>query len=211
MVGNDIVDLGDADCRAAATHPRFDERVFTAGERRLIESSAAPEPMRWLLWAAKESAYKLLRKLDPSLAFVPCRLTVQPQSVVSDRSHPTKDGDLMQAGTVRHGSGCVRFRVVRNVDALHVIAQLPQGSGRALLAMVGETQSECPSVAVRRMAIEAIAAQSGVRAQELRIVREGGIPRLHWRGRRVPIDVSLSHHGRFVAFAATMDLRRGAA
>lgn len=211
MVGNDVVDLGDPDCRAAATHPRFDERVFTAAERRLIESSAAPQPTRWLLWAAKESAYKLLRQLDPAFAFVPRRLSVQPRSVLSDRSRPAGDGGLIQAGTVRHGNGGVTFDVVRNADALHVIAQLPQGGGRALLAMVGETQSECPSVAVRRLAIEAIAAQSGVRAQELRIVPEGRIPRLHWRGRRLPIDVSLSHHGRFVAFAAAINPRRGAA
>ena len=40
MIGNDVVDLGDADSRIAGHHPRFDERVFAPAERALI----APAP-----------------------------------------------------------------------------------------------------------------------------------------------------------------------
>ena len=32
MIGNDVVDLGDDEAREGAQHPRFDARVFTAGE-----------------------------------------------------------------------------------------------------------------------------------------------------------------------------------
>ena len=34
MIGNDVVDLGDADTRPGAQHRRFDERVFAPSERR---------------------------------------------------------------------------------------------------------------------------------------------------------------------------------
>jgi hypothetical protein len=61
------------------------------------------------------------------------------------------------------------------------------------------------------MAIAAIAAALGVAPGELSIVREARIPRLWRHGEPVPIDLSLSHHGRFVAFAAVESLRWSAA
>src|SRR5437867_200164 len=62
MLGNDLVDLGDADSCAAALHARFDGRVFDPVEREWIAASPHGERVRWLIWAAKESAYKAARK-----------------------------------------------------------------------------------------------------------------------------------------------------
>jgi hypothetical protein len=59
------------------------------------------------------------------------------------------------------------------------------------------------------VATDAIAARLAVAADELRIVRQERIPRLQLRGAPLPIDLSLSHHGRFVAFAALMPFRGG--
>ena len=65
MIGNDVVDLGDAEVQPGATHPRFDARVFAREEREALRASGAPNRLRWILWAAKEAAYKAARKLDP--------------------------------------------------------------------------------------------------------------------------------------------------
>ncbi len=59
MVGNDIVDLGDAETCNGPSHPGFDARVFAPVERRALAASPAPNRLRWSLWAAKEAAYKL--------------------------------------------------------------------------------------------------------------------------------------------------------
>src|SRR5439155_10573151 len=64
MIGNDIVDLGDSESHAEGRHPRFDGRVFDETEHALIDATPEPERVRWLLWAAKESAYKAARKED---------------------------------------------------------------------------------------------------------------------------------------------------
>ena len=69
LVGNDVVDLHDSESRPGALHPRFDVRVFTPDEREAL--SAAAYPLRWTLWAAKESAYKVAKKLDPTVRFLP--------------------------------------------------------------------------------------------------------------------------------------------
>jgi hypothetical protein len=213
MVGNDVVDLADQDCQPGRTHARFDRRVFSPSELCLIQTSPAPVRMRWTLWAAKESAYKLLRKLDPHVGFAPSRFVVQLDRVAraDGRFLGEVDGDGLTTGTVAHGNRCVSFRAVADPEALHVIATDHRGQSRRLLAGVAEASAESPSSAVRRMAIAAIAAALGVAPGELSIVREARIPRLWRHGEPVPIDLSLSHHGRFVAFAAVESLRWSAA
>ncbi|MFB3117247.1 MAG: 4'-phosphopantetheinyl transferase superfamily protein, partial [Myxococcota bacterium] len=73
LVGNDVVDLHDPETLQEALHPRFDARVFTSVELEALSvsapASASRHELRWTLWAAKESAYKLAKKLDPSVRF----------------------------------------------------------------------------------------------------------------------------------------------
>ncbi len=77
MIGNDVVDLRDRDARPETLHPRFDARVFSPAERLALERSEDPDRQRWRLWSAKEAAYKLARKLDPSSTFSPSRFEVE--------------------------------------------------------------------------------------------------------------------------------------
>ena len=77
MLGNDIVDLRDAESRPESFRPRFDERVFTHEERRAIARDQRPLIRRWAHWAAKEAAFKLGKQLDPEFVFAPGRLQVR--------------------------------------------------------------------------------------------------------------------------------------
>lgn len=64
MIGNDIVDLAKADC-----HPRFAQRVLCDAEWLRYQAISDPEQQRlflWKSWAAKESAFKALRRLRPA-------------------------------------------------------------------------------------------------------------------------------------------------
>jgi len=63
MLGNDVVDLLDAESQPETFRPRFDERVFTEAERSEIAKSSRPLALRWALWSAKEAAYKLAKAL----------------------------------------------------------------------------------------------------------------------------------------------------
>ena len=60
------------------------------------------------------------------------------------------------------------------------------------------------SEAVRQLAIARLSRLLAVAPEELAIRREGRIPALWLRGCRSPADLSLSHHGRFVAFACRL-------
>lgn len=189
MIGNDVVDLGDAETREGATHPRFDERVFSAEEREALATSGAPNRLRWLLWAAKEAAYKLGRKRDPALVFSPRRFAV--------RLAP----DL--TGVVRYEGCGVAVRVSDEQGALHAVASEAPGS-EWLAGVAAIDPNEDASSAVRRFAGERIARSLRVPTDSIAFDRVGRVPTLRVAERPHGVDVSLSHHGRFIAFACDL-------
>jgi phosphopantetheinyl transferase (holo-ACP synthase) len=191
MIGNDVVDLGDPESGAEALHPRFDGRVFDGTERILIEASLHPERTRWLLWSAKESAYKAARKEDPGTVFSPVRFVVR------------IEGEARASVAV----GARRFHVdlVAQVDHVHGVARGardPSGAVSTALAKLPERSGW--NEAVRRLAIATLSPLLGVEPEHLAIHRDGRIPTLWIRGTRSAADLSLSHHGRFVAFACRL-------
>jgi len=175
-VGNDVVDLGDPEARLDALHPRWAERVFTAAERRALDLSPAPARHRlhWALWAAKESAYKARERLDPRTAFSPRAFEVE-----------------LFALEVRH-----------EAEFVHAVAIAPavttRGSAAVLVARVERARGE-PGSDVRAAATAALAESFGADAFGLRITGLPPVARLE--AAELSVDVSLSHHGRFVAFA----------
>jgi hypothetical protein len=191
MIGNDVVDLGDADSRIAGHHPRFDRRVFAPSERDLIEAAPDAERVRWLLWAAKESAYKAARRLDARTPFSPVHFVV---SLVSetvarvDGAGGPYDVDLDAGAELVHA--VARARDVGSATVYSAVARL--GPGGAAIT---------PSAAVRRVTVTTLAHLLDVPEDDLAIDRDGRVPWLRVRGRPAAVDLSLSHHGRFVAFA----------
>ena len=196
MLGNDVVDLGDPGTREGATHPRFDARVLARSEREALAREPAPRRLRWALWAAKEAAYKAAKKRDPRTVFSPRRFVVA--------LRPARDGGL--EGAVRHGRLRLAVRVEVGADAawVHALAGDPLPEPGALCAGLLELAPDEADAgrAVRDAARRALAPRLGVDPGGLVFVREGRVPRLRLHGAPAAVDVSLSHHGRFAAFAA---------
>ena len=70
-IGNDIVDLRN---REPPLHPRYLERVLAPSEQDALRDS--PDDL-WVYWAAKEAAYKTLRRIRPGMGFHPRELVFQ--------------------------------------------------------------------------------------------------------------------------------------
>jgi hypothetical protein len=192
-LGNDVVDLADAEARLEGLHPRFAERVFTPAEREALEASRERPVLHWALWAAKESAYKALARVEPRTVFAPRAFEVELPA-------PPRDG-VPAAGRVRHGGRSFALEVCRRGDALHAVAWDEESKGPgdgALLWQVAIADGE-PGAAARRLGARAI----GVMLPGHESIRIVGRPPLAV-GATGPLDlvVSLSHHGRFAAFAA---------
>ena len=189
-VGNDVVDIRHPLCQPDAIHPRFDTRAFSAREIALIAATEKAHQMRWSLWAAKESAFKALRKLDSRIRFIPRDFAVQLSGGRAEVSH-------------RLG----RFGVwLDHTDQwVHALAsQAGEKPGFRLdgdsLAAAGSTE-EGLGERVRRLASSALGGLLEVTPSEIEIVSVDRVPRCLWRGDPLPYDLSLSHDGRFVSCA----------
>jgi phosphopantetheinyl transferase (holo-ACP synthase) len=191
MLGNDVIDLGDPETRPGARHPRFDARVFTREERAALALAADPERLRWSLWAAKEAAYKCLKKLAPGTCFSPVRFAVRLS--------------VEGTGSVDFGGRRLRVAILSQGDALHAVATGGADPERTVLRVLSElpvtADSAGASEAVRALARDAAASQLGCAPGELELSREGRVPRLRRHGAKHALELSLSHHGRFLAAA----------
>lgn len=187
MVGNDIVDLQDPEAQPRSRHPRFDRRVFTDDELRQIEESRCPNRKRWLLWGCKESAFKLVKRRDPTVVFSPRAFEV--------------GVDCSQTARVSHRGESVSLVITRHGDAIHAVATWEQQNHLRIISEVGTTVSD-PSCAVRRLARHRLARAFCCTPAEIEFTSgPGRIPVLRVGGRESMGFISLSHHGRFVAFA----------
>lgn len=192
------------------------------------EASDADHALRWAHWAAKEAAYKLLRQRDPAFVFSPIRLearfdaparggplgstrsgrlTILPGPVPGE---PSARGAGSPAPIPDASAGhppAIELASFETRDYVHVLA-LPagarwQGVVTAIEPLAGPlfAAGEPPSSAVRKLALCGIAEALGIERARLAIGRRGRIPIVELDGERTPIALSLSHHGRYVAFA----------
>lgn len=204
-VGNDVVDLRDPANQPDAIHPRFDRRVFGRVERDALAAgpAATRHVERWKRWAAKESAFKLIRQIHADAPFHPRELVVSGVTATSARIEAPPLGRTLA--------------VVFDVDdeRVHAVATDPDDRRRPDGAPAGEVRSglrqrsggpgiETPEREVRRCAARALAEWLVVEAASVRIEPAGPGDRrpVARAGDLVlPADVSLSHDGRWLAWA----------
>ncbi len=197
MLGNDIVDLSDLETQPGAQHPRFDQRVFTEEERAGLKRHAAPHRLRWSYWAAKEATYKWLRKQDGNVIFSPRRMSVSMES------------DSLERCEVQVGKDRVVVEFLQHDEFVHALVHEGGTSLSAgpLIVHVErmadrEVAADRASKRLRELVIARFSEELEIDAKNLRIVREGKIPRLECKKVMLEVDLSFSHHGRYAAFAA---------
>jgi len=202
MLGNDVVDLADAETLVSALHPRFDARVFTAAERDAIAQSTSANELRWSFWAAKESAYKLMRKIDCKVIFSPQKFCVHL--------------DAWGAGTVAFVEQLFSVQVSRVDFALHAVCTLQNDTHCAWISKVAEIEALkavdetqlSPSDAVRRLAMQEVAKVQDWDLTQLSVEKNSArIPGFCYAQERLAASLSLAHHGRYVAFACALPSR----
>lgn len=222
VLGNDVVDLRHPRCAGKTRDRRFMERVFTPEEAHAIEDAEEPEQAIWIVWASKEAAFKVVSKIlgDPppfrhsqfqfqrhpstapvegSVTFegteIPVRIEVLPERVHALAWHPESAADGIHS----------------EVKLLPDLEQPPgprwEESLRPRFTDVEWRSIHRPdSALVRLKARRHLSRILGVDETVIEIVCDEGPPgqmppKVLVEGREWTGDLSLSHHGRFLAWA----------
>jgi hypothetical protein len=88
-------------------------------------------------------------------------------------------------------------------EFVHALARAGESAGEPC-SRVAPFVGEDASAAARALACGALADRLGVARERLSIAKRGRIPVLCADGAPAQADLSLSHHGRFVAFACEL-------
>ena len=212
LIGNDIVDLKSPEATGKSRDVRFISRTFNARERDFIFNSSNPDTMLWALWSAKESAYKAVSKSDPAVSSAPGKYPVQPDAL-------TPAG--IASGKVGSPAGPVQVKIDFCPEYVHCVGIFgPKAMFSSFLYGVEpigsanmpekKSISEIESRAVRQLATKEIAAFLHVPAQDIFIIRQKKEhvllpPEVHVKNHPTPADISLSHDGRYAAYAFLPD------
>ena len=205
------MDLTDPHNMGKSRDTRFVNRVFTPREQELISRAEGQDAVLWALWAGKETAYKLVKKHDPSATSVP-RLYEVSLNCAEELVRLSPVGDTL-TGFVDTPYGRIEIKVFITSDYAHCIATT---SGLDEMdALVWHVKRISPdsqaspdyeSAFVRKALRERLSAHYGESPEniEIRRVKSSsglGPPFVCIDGERAAIDVSLSHDGFLAAYA----------
>lgn len=220
-VGVDVVDLADPRAAGRSGDQRFLDRVFSPHERERIRASPDPDLEVWILWAAKEAAYKVVSKLlaEPPVFRHAAFQVMDPPGAGAARM---VYGELELALDVGVDTRRVlvwgwngqapeilvaRSRVETAVESLGLSLELEEWEGERFRPQERDAIHGLPSALVRLLARRDAARMLRVDESRLAITCPPGHkglrpPYLEMDGRRLPdVDISLSHDRAELAWA----------
>lgn len=223
LLGSDIVDLLDPDCTLDGLHPRFISRAFHPSEEELASTLVRTGDRRafWLLWAAREAAYKAQTQAFPHLPFVWPSYEVRPTS--AGRFQVTTPLGTLVGLEISGPETCLHVVVVASVEGEAAADPTPRASAVLSDALAGADErvvvftAECePSILgkdgrptegelIRHWALDRLRDHLRVKAAASILTDPQGAPYFTVQGIRRG-TLSLSHHGRFLG-AAYLDER----
>lgn len=206
-IGNDIVDLAFSGTFFDDHYGRFLNRILTDEEQAALKSSSLPKHFLWVFWAAKESAYKAVARYFPRVSsspknyrvsFLPCADSPVLCGTVATPAFPVRVQAFLQDDYI-HCLGISGARADFGRVAAGVCRMVPEGGSDAI-------RPDQESRMVREAAKNRIAQLTGRRISRIDIRRRvvagrKGPPEVLIAGRKADITISLSHDGRFGAFA----------
>ncbi|MEO7215138.1 4'-phosphopantetheinyl transferase superfamily protein [Mucilaginibacter sp.] len=212
--GNDIVALDLIDINRTK-QVRFYTQILSSSEQRLYQQLICPqlsfELYLWLLWSAKESAYKYLKRLTPELVFSPTQIIIQdlkfPGSQKEDINTvlwQTTAGDVFYNGTIVHLSTTLYFRSKISASWIATVVNHQESFQNIYWGVksIRENSAESQSVEARSFLIDKLRPYFN----DLHIKKSPvGYPVIFNNGNELNIPVSIAHHGNYVSYSFVLD------
>ena len=206
------MDLGNPDALGKSRDDRFVRRVFLPEEQKQIYQDRDSDCILWVLWAAKETAYKIISKNHPAVHSGPLKYRV---NLKETTSFPLCTADFRNRHficLVETPVEAVITGVLTGADYVHAFgSQGDQSTAGAMHLKVFRLDQPCfygkpESDVVRNVLCLYLGRFWRMPAEQIVVHREqkaraAGPPMVYVRGKRASADISLSHHGRYGAFA----------
>jgi phosphopantetheinyl transferase (holo-ACP synthase) len=193
------VDLKEPANAGKNKNSRFLKKILTDAEIEFVNNAENPETALWSLWACKETAYKVIKKSFPDTAFLPRQWQVLFNKSLSDYS---------EGSVIFPGERSIFIRLFSNSQYVHSIGSdnLSTLDKLILSVEVLPQEAENPSLFLRDCLGKKVADNFSLNFYDIKIKRtrkNGELqPPCVYVGRaKTDIDISLSHDGRFVAYA----------
>ncbi len=190
-LGNDIIDLSEGRKHRPAYYARL--RKLSAFDHEWDAADFLTDIDRlWLLWSIKEAAFKAAVKLGWDTRFsgkhFPVDQLIRRNEDVSSR-----------VTSMEHS-----LFVVSRIEPLyiHSYVEVPDRHVSMEVLSLGEADYPNQSMAVKQKAILQLSEQLNIDSQRITIAKDSQeIPLFHCDEQPMNVDLTLSHHGNFGAYA----------
>ncbi|NRB52099.1 MAG: 4-phosphopantetheinyl transferase family protein [Saprospiraceae bacterium] len=189
MLGNDIVDLSEVLGSGQAKRPGFKERICLDAELEPLRTQFGEEYSTWVLWAAKESAYKHYIQADGPVMFAPKKFCFTPTDIRSKRIKGYTMTPLECLTTEVH-----LFDSFLVAESYTSAASTPS-IHRKIYSLDGPGQ-KAKSKQLKQLICSQLTEEWEGNDGELNIKKDSRqVPFLYQKQQRLPYSISLSHHG----------------
>jgi phosphopantetheinyl transferase (holo-ACP synthase) len=193
------VDLKEPANAGKSRDSRFLKKILTDAEIEFVQHAENSGTALWSLWVCKETAYKVIKKSSPDASFLPRLWLV----TFNESQIKYSDGEVIIPET-----GSVFIRVFSTSEYVHCIGADKRTALDKIIFKVQALPDEetNPSFFSRCCLAKNIAKHFSLESRAIKIKRtknsgELQPPLLYAGGKKTDIDISLSHDGRFVAYA----------
>lgn len=189
MVGNDIVDLRLASKSGRWQSKRLWDKVFTLGEQKYLRKSLNADVEIWRLWSMKESAYKVYVQKYATAFFNPRRI----ECLINSET----------CGMVRIDEKSFFSLSSRFKNAVHTITTETEDIEPKAACQETDAESfEDMRKECYQKVLTLFSHLKNTNIESLKISKnELGVPYIYNEEKKSDVSLSISHHGRYYAFA----------
>jgi hypothetical protein len=182
---------------------RFLKKILTDAEIEFVQSAENSDKALWSCWACKETAYKIIKKSRVCAVFLP-----RQWSVIFNKSKST----YIEGEIVVPSASTVYLRLFSRAGYVHCVGTDCKDALKKIICNVAvlprHDNGEKPdaSLFLRECLTRNFTRYFHLKSSDIKIsrIKENGElrpPYLFVSGKKSDIDISLSHDGRFVAYA----------
>jgi len=191
MIGNDIIDLKEAQTNSNWKRPGFLEKIFNPSEQNLIHEAKNSFEMVWRLWSMKESGYKFYMQKDPNAVrgFYPSKINCE---IVSNKAGLVFiQGNELKTNTISDSNYMFSTAFSdENIPTKTSVFQIPI------------KQYQFQSNFIREKLFEHLERKEQLYKTHLKIKKDKNqTPLIFYKKELIPFSCSLTHHGNYGGFS----------